>query len=196
MTIKSSGVIFLKYRIVHIAYNTFSYLWPSENIAGMKKKYFIIIPGVLLLLTFSNAYSQSAKVPPFQMTLHDGKPFKAQNLPPGKHIIIVYFSPECEDCHEFTTAMLEHINDFQNSSIAMITYMPVDKVKPYVAENKLDKYPNIYVGTEGNSLYVANYYNITKFPFVALYDKNGNLIKKYTSKEINLEDLINRLKQL
>ena len=162
----------------------------------MKNKYFLIILNVLLLFTFSDALSQSGKVPPFQMTLHDGRPFKAQNLPPGKHIIIVYFSPECEDCHEFITAMLEHINDFQNSSIAMITYMPVDKVKPYVLNNKLDKYPNIYTGTEGNSLYVANYYNIRLFPFVALFDKNGNPVKKYTSTEINLEDLISRLKNL
>ncbi|OFY43706.1 MAG: hypothetical protein A2Z69_01625 [Bacteroidetes bacterium RBG_13_44_24] len=142
----------------------------------------------------SPVFSQSNKVPPFQMTLHDGKIFRAQNLPLGKHIIIVYFSPECEECHEFTTEMLKHIDDFQSASIAMITYMPLEKVKPYVTDNKLDKYSNIYTGTEGNSLFVAKYYKITQFPFVALYDKNGNLVNKYTSKEANVDDLINWLK--
>ena len=162
----------------------------------MKKKYPLLLFLTFLLLFDSFAYSQSERVPPFQMILHTGKLFRAQNLPMGKHIIIVYFSPECEECHEFTTELLKRIDDFQNASIAMITYMPVEKVKPYVADNKLDKYPNIYVGTEGNTLFVANYYNIRQFPFVALYNKNGILLKKYTSKEVNLIDLINRLKSL
>jgi cytochrome oxidase Cu insertion factor (SCO1/SenC/PrrC family) len=130
------------------------------------------------------------------MTLHDGKVFKAQNLPLGKPIIIVYFSPECEECHQFMEAMLNQIDDFMGASIAMITYMPLEKVTPYVTANKLDKYPNIYVGTEGNSLFVRNYYNIMQFPFVALYNKDGVLIKKYTTKEIDLNDLISRLKEL
>jgi len=128
--------------------------------------------------------------------LHDGKIFRAQDLPLGKNIIIVYFSPECEECHEFTNAMKERIEDLQDASIAMITYMPVEKVRPYVAENRLYIYPNIYIGTEGNSLFVANYFSISLFPFVALFDIKGTLVKKYTSKEVNIDDLINRLKSL
>ena len=149
-----------------------------------------------LLIICPRAYSQSGKVPPFQMILHNGKLFKAQNLPFEKPIIIMYFSPECEECHQFTEALLTRMDDFLNASIAMITYMPVEKVKEFVSVNKLDKYPNIFVGTEGNSLFVRNYYNILQFPFVALYNKDGTLIKRYYSTEINLNDLINRLKGL
>ncbi len=162
----------------------------------MKKKYPLLLFLTFLLLFDSFAYSQLGRVPPFQMILHNGKLFRAQNLPMGKHIIIVYFSPECEECHQFTTELLKRIDDFQNASIAMITYMPIEKIKPYVVDNKLDKYSNIYVGTEGNTLFVLNYYNVLDFPFVALYNKNGILIRKYTSKEINLIDLINRLESL
>jgi len=161
----------------------------------MKTKYSFLLLFSILLLTSAPTFSQTGgKVPPFQMTLHNGKEFKAQNLPLGKNIIIVYFSPECEECHAFTSEMLKRIGDFQSASIAMITYMPLEKVKPYVAENKLYMYSNVYVGTEGNSLFVAKYYKITQFPFVALYDKNGNLVNKYTSKEVNVDDLINWLK--
>ncbi|OFY63606.1 MAG: hypothetical protein A2V64_08015 [Bacteroidetes bacterium RBG_13_43_22] len=150
----------------------------------------------LVIGTSVEALSQTQKVPPFQMMLTDGKIFRAQNLPLDKHIIIVYFSPECEECHEFIKAMLQRMDDLQSASVAMITYMPMEKVKPYVVENKLYMYSNIYVGTEGNSLFVANYFSIKLFPFVALFDKNGNLVKKYTSKEVNIEDLISWLKTL
>jgi cytochrome oxidase Cu insertion factor (SCO1/SenC/PrrC family) len=162
----------------------------------MNNKFRCLILITFILSTITDSFSQTGKVPPFQIILYNGTPFKAQDLPLGKHIIIVYFSPECEDCHKFTAEMLHRIGDLQSASIAMITYMPVEKVKPYVTENKLDKYPNIYVGTEGSSLFVRSYYRITHFPFVALYDMNGNLVKEYTASEINLDDLINRLKKL
>ncbi|MFH0843458.1 MAG: redoxin domain-containing protein [Bacteroidota bacterium] len=162
----------------------------------MKIRIPFFVTFAFILAASSEASSQTQKVPPFQMMLHDGKVFRAQNLPLGKHIIIVYFSPECEECHEFIKAMKERIEDLQSASIAMITYMPVEKVKPYVAENKLNIYPNMYVGTESNSLFVANYFSIKLFPFVALFDKNGTLVKKYTSKEVNIDDLINRLQGL
>jgi len=162
----------------------------------MKIKTRLILLILLVFTTSSYTFSQSAKVPPFQMVLHTGKLFRAQNLPLGKPIIIVYFSPECEECHKFLEEMLEKYDDFVSASIAMITYVPVEKVKPYVSENNLDKYPNIYIGTEGNSLFVANYYRIRNFPFVALFDKNGNLIKRYLSTEVNVNDLILHLKNL
>lgn len=52
------------------------------------------------------------------------------------------------------------------------------------------------MGTEGNYLFVKDYYKIEQFPFMALYTKNGDLIKKYYSKEINVDDLLLRLKSL
>ena len=162
----------------------------------MKIRFILLVTIGIMLLAPVRTYSQTQKVPPFQIMLYDGKVFRAQNLPLGKNIIIVYFSPECEECHEFTKAMKERIEDLQSASIAMITYMPVEKVKPYVAENKLYIYPNMYVGTEGNSLFVANYFGIKLFTFVSLFDKNGTLVKKYTSKEVNIEDLIDRLNNL
>lgn len=162
----------------------------------MKNSYPFILLIILVFITSSRSFPQSGKVPPFQMMLHNGKIFRARNLPFGKPIIIVYFSPECEECHQFTEGLLKNINDFRNASIAMITYMSPDKVKQYVSDFKLEQYPNIYAGTEGNTLFVLNYYRISKFPFVALYNKDGGLIKKYNSTEVDLTDLIRRVKGL
>ena len=162
--------------------------------AIMKNKYSFLLLISIMLFICSRVNSQSGKVPPFQIMLYNGKIFKAQNLPLEKSIIIMYFSPECEECQQFTEELITRMDDFQNASIAMITYLPVEKVKQFVSLNRLDKYSNIFVGTEGNSLFVRNYFNILQFPFVALYNKDGVLIKRYYSTEINLIDLINRLK--
>ena len=149
----------------------------------------------MILLISSAAYSQPNKVPPFKMINPDGKVFRAENLPLGKPIVIIYFSPDCEDCQQLIKELLNRIKELNGASIAMITYLPMDKVKQFVTENKLDKYSNIFIGTEEGSYFVSKYYKIGKLPFMALYNKNGDLIKIY-NKEISIEDLSIRLKEL
>jgi len=162
----------------------------------VKKKFIILFLSYIILCFNSNIYAQTGKVPPFRMVQSDGKVFKAENLPMEKPILIIYFSPECEECHALTKELLSHIKVLQKASIAMITYLPVETVKQYVTKNKLADYKNIFVGTEGNYLFVKDYYKIDQFPFMALYSKNGDLIKKYHSKEINVDDMLLRLKSL
>jgi thiol-disulfide isomerase/thioredoxin len=143
----------------------------------------------------SATHSQSNKVPPFKMIQANGKVFLAGNLPLGKPIVIIYFSPDCEDCQQFTKELLNRINEFNSASIAMITYLSLSIVKQFVSDYHLDKYSNIYIGTEGNSYFVGNYYKVGKLPFLALYNKNGDLIKVY-DKEISIEDLLIHLRGL
>lgn len=151
---------------------------------------------LILCLTTAPAFTQSGKVPPFRIVQADGRVFMAQNLPVGKPIVIIYFSPECEECQKLTSGLLSRINEFENVSVALITYQPRENIAGYIKKNNLDKYGNIYAGTEFPTLLVRDYYNIMNFPYMVLYDKNGNLLKKYTDKEVNLNDLLSRLKQL
>lgn len=149
----------------------------------------------MIFLISSATYSQSNKVPPFKMIQANGKVFLAGNLPLRKPIVIIYFSPDCEDCQQFTKKLLNRMHEFNNASIAMITYLSLNIVKQFVSEYQLDKYSNIYIGTEGNSYFVGNYYKVGKLPFLALYNKNGDLIKVY-DKGISIEDLLIHLRGL
>lgn len=162
----------------------------------MKNQFIVSILVCLGLIVYSTTYAQSGKVPPFRIVQANGKIFKAENLPVGKPIVIIYFSPDCEDCQRLTRELLARINEFKSVSFAMITYQSVENVSQYVSKNSLYKYDNIYVGTEGSSLFVKNYYNIVQFPFVALYNKNGDLIIKYNTKEVDPDNLLYRIKNL
>ena len=155
---------------------------------------FSMLAGVMLVI-YSNAYSQSGKVPPFQMVQANGRVFKAENLPMGKPIVIIYFSPDCDDCKLLMEGLLNRMNDFKKASIAMITYLSVENVIQFVTKYNLNVYSNIFVGTEGNSLFVRDYYKIVQFPFMALYNKNGDLIKIF-NKENSLEDMSNLIRVL
>jgi thiol-disulfide isomerase/thioredoxin len=142
------------------------------------------------------SYGQKEKVPSFRMMMANNKIFKAEDFPIGKPMLIVYFSPECEDCHVFIEGMLDRIPDFKNVSIAMVTYMTGDIVSKYVVKNSLNMYTNIYVGTEGNTLFLKNYFNIVYFPYVVLYNKEGDLIVKYTTRKVDIDDLVSRIRKL
>jgi thioredoxin-related protein len=155
---------------------------------------FLFILG-LILSTNSVVSAQSTKVPPFRMVQPNGKVFKAENVPRGKPIIIVYFLPDCDHCQRLTKDLTRRISEFKKASIAMITYQPLNQVAKFANDYNLKRYSNIYVGTEGSSLFVRNYYNIMQMPFIALFTKNGDVIKLYTRDE-GLNDLSARLKKL
>lgn len=149
----------------------------------------------MMMLVSLFTYSQPNKVPPFQIIQANGKAFMARNLPFEKAIVIIYFSPECDDCQKLTKELLNRIKELNKASIAMITNLSLDKVKQFVTEYNLDKYPNIIIGTEGNSFFVGNYYKVGKLPFMVLYNKNGDLIKIYDT-VLSIEDLIINLRKL
>ncbi len=165
------------------------------SIKMIKKRILISIFAGLLLIISQSSYSQQGKIPPFKIIKYDGTIFRAQDLPMGKPVIIIYFSPDCEECQKFTEEIIQRIDDFWKASIVMVTYLPVQNVAQYVSKYKLNIYPNFFVGTEGSSFIVRYYYNIEKFPFVALYTKSGDLVKIWDKQE-NIKDLVSRLKPL
>ena len=162
----------------------------------MNRNFSIIILSLVVLFSPTLTLGQSGKVPPFRMVQPDGKVFKAEHLPLGKPIILIYFSTECEECHRFIESLLKHADELKGASIAMITYLSLESVIQYAKDFNLNKYNNIFVGTEGNSLFLINYFNINRFPFVALYTKNGDLVVKYYSDKISLEDLLNKMQTI
>lgn len=150
---------------------------------------------LVLLVLPAGANAQQGKIPPFSMMLTNGKVFKAQHLPLGKPIIIIYFDPTCDHCEKMTKELLNKSASFKKASIAMISFVPIEMVSAFEKKFGLNKHPNIYTGTEGLTYFVRNYYKITTMPFIALYTKNGNLVKEYR-KEGALPDLLQQLGSL
>ena len=68
------------------------------------------------------------------------------------------------------------IDSFKDIQIVMATFMPFDKMKGFYQDYKLDRFPNITVGYDTQHM-LATYYRISYTPFLAFYDKKGNLIE-------------------
>jgi thiol-disulfide isomerase/thioredoxin len=167
----------------------------------MKNRYPILAVALLItmLLCSTLAKTQVAdktvKLPPFRMMQVNGEVFKAEYLPIGKPILLIYFSPDCDHCEKLMTDFVKHAEAFKKASVVMITYLPVERVAQFKKDYSINRFSNIVVGTEGMTFFVRNYYNLVEMPFAALHDKNGNLIRSY-ERDVPLQDLSNLLNRL
>lgn len=150
---------------------------------------------ILLLAAAMAGNTQGKKLPPFQMVQANGQLFKAQQLPMGKPILLVYFSPGCDHCEKLVRQMRQQQAQLARLSVVLITYWPVKDVATFVKQFSLQQYANFYVGTEGNTFFVRNYYQLEQLPFMALFTKNGDLVKQYHS-EHGWNDLLQQIKNL
>ncbi len=157
---------------------------------------YLLVVGVFLHTSFTTSiHAQAGKLPPFRMQQTNGKVFKAEELPFGKPIVLIYFSPDCDHCDVMTKVMMKQPEKYKKASVVMVTYLPVNQVGKFVLKHGLAKLSNFYVGTEGTSFFLRNYYKLNKMPFLALYTKNGDLVKSYID-ESGMPDLVKRLSTL
>ena len=153
----------------------------------MKRK--LMLP-LFMMLFATVSFAQNAgglkKIAPFKIVLNTGSTFTAEQLAPGA-VVLIYFSPDCEHCQAFTKDMLKNYSVVGNKQVVMVTPQAMEMLKPFVANYNLSAYPNIKIGTEGTSRLVQKYYNIMHYPYVALYDKTGKLVKTFEGEQPHAE---------
>lgn len=140
-----------------------------------KKTALLFFLSCICIVGFTQNKKVNKNIAPFKIQMLSGQQFTYQQLQKDKPVVLVYFSPTCDHCKNFTKALLQHEKELASKQIVMVTYLPVAELKPFIDSFHLDKYPNIKVGTEGYTFIVQKYYNVQRFPFVVLYDKQIQL---------------------
>ncbi|ACT92518.1 TlpA family protein disulfide reductase [Dyadobacter fermentans] len=153
---------------------------------------------LFLLLAASNGFAQTAagtkKIAPFQIRLVNGQQYTSSQLAAGP-VVLIYFSPDCEHCQDFTKDLLKNYSVVANKQVVMVTFQSMDMLKPFVSQHSLGTYPNFKVGTEGTSYLVQRYYQIRSFPYIAIYDKKGNLVRTFEGEQPHSE-IFKAMKQI
>lgn len=155
----------------------------------------LLLFGCFFLLS-NNLFAQAADtLPPFGMTLSNGRYFKATDIPQGHPVLLVYFAPDCDHCHTLMNAFFKRANDFKAAEVVMVTFKPVNELAAFEQAYQTSLYPNITIGTEGTTNYLRLFYKLQSTPFTALYNKEGKLISSYRKNPL-LDELLKQLKQL
>jgi len=154
----------------------------------------------LALISFSQQdsvtlapYQRFPTVPPFQLLNTDSSTyFVKKDLKKNKPVLIMLFNPDCDHCKHETEEIIKNIDQLKDVQIVMATMMSFDAMKEFYEKYELQKFDNIHVGKDIKYT-LPTFYQIRFMPFLAMYDKKGNLITTFEG-SMKIDELINIFK--
>lgn len=150
-------------------------------------------------------YSQDKKIlnlpiPHYKILKVDSTYVTQDAIDRHKPVMIIYFGPDCPHCQRLMAEMKENMSAFKDIQIVMITFTRTEfpylnMIKDFSKTYDLPKYKNITMGTEYPDYKVQRYYQVTGTPFVAIYDRNGKMVK-YFDKPPKIADVVAAVKKV
>ena len=156
----------------------------------MKKKIGIIIIisiiGLLVYLGYNiitkakeknAAAKQILTIPKFELKTLDNVSFTNENLKPNTSTVFIYFNSECDFCHHEAESINQNLKKFKNVQLVFVSTESIEILKQFSEKYNLNNHPKI------NFLYDNNYsfsskFNAFSIPYILIYNKNNELIKK------------------
>ena len=121
-------------------------------------------------------YKRFPTVPPLQILLGDSvTKYTKENLPKKKPVFIMLFSPDCTHCQHTAEEMIKHKEELKDIHIVMATMHSITQMNEFVQKYGLNQIPNLVVGKDVYYI-LSGFYNIKNLPYMAFYNKKGNLI--------------------
>ena len=124
-------------------------------------------------------YQRFPVVPPLQLLLADSvTKYTKENLPKGKPVLIMLFSPDCEHCQHEAEMFFAGRELLKKIQIVMITTYPIYRMKDFASRYSLDSLENVVVAKDPH-YFLLPFYDVRNFPFLALYDKKGKFVRTF-----------------
>ncbi|QQL48914.1 TlpA family protein disulfide reductase [Mucilaginibacter ginkgonis] len=151
----------------------------------------------VLITACTNAQTGGIEnIPNFHILNTDSVKLTAADLKKNKPVLFIYFSPDCTHCQHMMMEMKPYMKDFKNTQVVMITFVnQLRSLQDFRRNYGLAAYPNFIVGTEGYTYEVQQYFHIKTTPFIALYGRNGKLVKTW-EKAPAMKDLADAVKKV
>jgi len=125
-------------------------------------------------------YLRFPTVPPFKILKVDSSTyFTKDDLKKHRYTLVMFFSPTCDHCKHQTQDILADSKEFDDVEIVMATAQPFIEMKEFYSFYRIGDHPNIKLGRDEKYTLPPFYKNMTSLPYLALYDKKGNLITTF-----------------
>ena len=139
-------------------------------------------------------YQRFPTVPPFKLLKVDSATFVTkEDIKKHRLTLIMCFSPECDHCKHQTKDIIAAMDKFKDVEIVMATFQPFAEMKEFYSTFHIADYPNIKMGRDEKYV-LPPFYNIHSLPYLALYDKKGNLITTFEGNQ-KVDTLLNAFKK-
>lgn len=99
----------------------------------------------------------------------------------NKPIALFYFGTHCPYSREQAQEIVDDMDRLKDIQFYFVTSSPLPEMRKFIQKYQLDKYPNIITGRD-TARFVADYYEITGVPYIALYRTDKKFNKAYYGK--------------
>lgn len=134
----------------------------------------------------------SLHIPEFTVLKTDSTFANQSVIPKDKPVVIIYFSPECGHCQITADAFSKRMKEMRDIYFVWVSYYPLPEIKEFAKKFNLEQFNNIIIGRDPNYT-IAPYFRIKYTPFMAVYNKDHQLIQTY-AQGTEADTLINLLK--
>tara|TARA_R110000796_G_scaffold88850_6_gene192057 strand:- start:130306 stop:130830 length:525 start_codon:yes stop_codon:yes gene_type:complete len=125
-------------------------------------------------------------------TLND-LPFTNSNLKTKTPTIFIYFNSECDFCQHEAESIRKNLESFKIAQILFVSIEPIEIIKVFSRHYKLSQQPNITFLHDNANTFVTQF-DATSIPYLLIYDKNQELIKKHKG-QLNANGILKALKE-
>ena len=123
-------------------------------------------------------YKRFPTIPPFDLIQTDSTHITRDNILKKHNTLIMFFSPDCPHCQHQTEDILAFIEKLKDVQIVMATYQSFEEMVGFYQKYSISKYRNIKMGRD-TKYFLPPYFRMKSLPYMALYDKKGNLITTF-----------------
>ena len=158
----------------------------------MKKSLKIILPIlVLVLLAFlgykvwtkiqykNEVVENTESIPDFAYkNIENSESLNREDLKNKLPVVFIYFNSECEYCQHEAQEIQQNIAAFKNTQLLFVSTEKPNNIKEFAQTHKLKDYDNIYFLYDERN-HFARTFDANTIPFLAVYNKDQKLIKKF-----------------
>jgi thiol-disulfide isomerase/thioredoxin len=143
-----------------------------------------------LLFTSTTAFAQSVQkdslpyqkyraLPAFNLLMQDSTTiFNTYNIPEGKPVLLVFFSPDCDHCEMTIKEILGKMDSLKGVQFYMFTPMDLALLRPFAKKLSLASYKNITMGKDYQYFFPA-FYGAQYVPYLVVYDRKKKFVKMW-----------------
>lgn len=124
-------------------------------------------------------YQKFPVLPAFNILQMDSTTiFNTYNIPSGKPIALMLFSPDCKHCKKTIKALLAGMDSIKNVQFYLVTAAhSVTEIREFYKEHHMADYKNIVMVGRDFEFFFFSYYQTKFVPDIALYDSRKKLVK-------------------
>jgi thiol-disulfide isomerase/thioredoxin len=124
-------------------------------------------------------YQKYPTLPAFNIRLMDSATiFNTYNIPEGKPIAIMLFSPDCGHCKRTIKALIKGMDSIKDIQFYLVTgFHDMSAIRQFYEEHHLARYDNIKVVGRDYEFFFVDFYKTKFVPDIALYDAHKKLVK-------------------